>query len=182
MSEEKNKYNKAYDEGYNQGKKDDFLGNFSQNLVKGIKTPDDNERQSYNTGYEDGSSDKHDDSNSNYSGGTSGSNSSCFISTACMTSKGLPDDCNELEVLRKFRDTYVAALPNGKKLLEQYYQNAPQIVTAINKNENAKEIYDALYAEVSNSVKLILNDDNKGAFENYCRVVESLSDKFVFTN
>jgi hypothetical protein len=39
MSDEKNKYNKAYDEGYNEGKKDDLLQNFAQSLTKGYKMP-----------------------------------------------------------------------------------------------------------------------------------------------
>ena len=39
-----------------------------------------------------------------YKGDTSGG---CYLTSACMYSKGLPDDCYELETLRNFRDTWL---------------------------------------------------------------------------
>ncbi len=67
----KNKYNKAYDEGYNDGKKADLMDHFVHNLKVPFKWEDQKEYDSYNAGFNDGSSDKHDDNDSNYSGGTS---------------------------------------------------------------------------------------------------------------
>ncbi|GAB1442168.1 hypothetical protein MASR2M39_10030 [Ignavibacteriales bacterium] len=99
--EEKNEYNKAYDEGYKAGKNDDFIQNVSHSLTKGYSTGDTKITDSYNAGYSDGSSDKGDSSNSNYSGGTSENSSLCFITTACIVSKGLPDDCFELQTLMR---------------------------------------------------------------------------------
>lgn len=53
----------------------------------------------------------------------------CFITTAVCQSTGKPDDCEELTTLREFRDSYVA--PNYPELVEQYYREAPGIVTAL---------------------------------------------------
>src|SRR6185295_8850185 len=36
----------------------------------------------------------------------------CFITTACAQAQGLPDDCEELTVLRGLRDDYIRQLPD----------------------------------------------------------------------
>ena len=69
------------------------------------------------------------------------SDSWCFISTACIESKGLPDDCEELNCLRHFRDKFVGNLPCGNELIEEYYKIAPKIVSAINGTKNPNKIY-----------------------------------------
>ena len=63
------------------------------------------------------------------SSGSSGNFSAgvgCFITTVCCEYKGLADDCEELTILRKFRDTYVP-----KQLVKEYYKIAPKIVEII---------------------------------------------------
>lgn len=65
----KNKYNRAYDDGYNDGKKSDGFDQFAHSLTESIPLSDTND--SYNAGYSDGVDDKGSSSNSNYSGGTS---------------------------------------------------------------------------------------------------------------
>ena len=72
----------------------------------------------------------------------------CFISSACIMSKGLPDDCDELETLRKFRDILTAQDPGLAKLCREYYTNAPKIVEKINQSENSKAAYDKLYNDL----------------------------------
>lgn len=67
---DKNKYNRAYDNGYNDGKKADGLDQICHNTVKGVSLGDDT-NDSYNAGYSDGVKDKGNSNNSNYSGGTS---------------------------------------------------------------------------------------------------------------
>ena len=57
--------------------------------------------------------------------------SGCFITTACAEARGLPDDCEQLRVLRLFRDGYVADLPDGAEVLAEYDAKAPRIVAAI---------------------------------------------------
>ena len=57
------------------------------------------------------------------------------------------DDCYELNLLRDYRDRYLAADRKGEALIEEYYNVAPTIVNRINKEENAGEIYENIYQE-----------------------------------
>ena len=54
--------------------------------------------------------------------------SGCFLTSACVEAKGLPDDCRELTVLRNFRDTYLKASADGQRDVCEYYHVAPMIV------------------------------------------------------
>ena len=54
------------------------------------------------------------------------SGSICFITTACVTSLGCPDDGYELTAFRKFRDKWLKLQPNGVSVIEKYYAVAPQ--------------------------------------------------------
>jgi hypothetical protein len=105
--------------------------------------------------------------------------SGCFISTACVARKGLPDDCYELQVLRKFRDEFVIPRINGQELISKYYNVAPLIVQQINKQNNAGNIYDQLFIEIKKAVSLIEHKMYQSAFELYCRLVEELEGKFL---
>lgn len=55
----------------------------------------------------------------------------CFITTAVCREAGKPDDCPELTAFRAFRDNYLASCPDGPALIEEYYEIAPAIVTAL---------------------------------------------------
>ena len=57
----------------------------------------------------------------------------CFITTAVCKYLGKNDNCEELTTLRKFRDEYMLSTEEGKKLVSQYYVEAPDIVTALEK-------------------------------------------------
>lgn len=63
------------------------------------------------------------------SGGSGGS--WCFITTAICEDSGLPDDCEELTLLRKFRDEYMGRTEPLKALVKEYYETAPKIVRAM---------------------------------------------------
>lgn len=71
----------------------------------------------------------------------------CYITTAVCDSLGKEDDCEELNMLRDFRDGYMTMLPSGKQMIEEYYETAPGIVQRINLMENATQIYSKLYKE-----------------------------------
>ena len=74
--------------------------------------------------------------------------SGCFITTACIESRGLPVDCYELETLRKFRDNWVSKHENGPAEIKIYYDIAPKIVEKLNHLPNSKEIYEKIYQKV----------------------------------
>ncbi|HNS44429.1 MAG TPA: hypothetical protein PKH37_04290 [Alphaproteobacteria bacterium] len=69
----------------------------------------------------------------------------CFISTAVFKSKGLPDDCEELALLRNFRDTFLLTTTQGRLLVEEYYRIAPDICKQIDSNINSDFLYTKIY-------------------------------------
>jgi len=111
---------------------------------------------------------------------TSGSSSSgCYLTTACAVSRGLPDDCEELQTLRVFRDSYLAALPNGKAEIEQYYRMAPGIVATINQRNDREEIWNQVYMDlVEPCVHMIHAHENEAAHKCYKAYSLELSQKY----
>ena len=69
----------------------------------------------------------------------------CYITTAACQIRGMKDDCEELNLLRNYRDTYMSSLNSGEELIQEYYDIAPSIVKHINRRPDADRIYDALW-------------------------------------
>ena len=108
------------------------------------------------------------------SGGNSGSNSSssssggCYLTTACVVARGLPDQCSELQTLRAFRDGYLTKQPGGLMEIDRYYQMAPGIVAAINQRADSLAIWSRVYDElVAPCVELIHDGQNATAHKLY---------------
>ena len=112
-----------------------------------------------------------DDSCSHYSKSTSyggsGSSGGCFLTTACCAYKGLPDDCYELETMRKFRDGYIKSRPYGDELIETYYNDAPAIVEAINASDMRDEVLEEIYGDIKEIIALIESEANDDAVIRY---------------
>lgn len=98
----------------------------------------------------------------------------CFITTACVEAAGLPDDCFELQILRKFRDEYVRLLPDGEVILKAYYSKAPGIVKAISQSDSANDEYLRMFREVREAIRHILAGHNKKALDTYKQLVQRL--------
>ena len=103
----------------------------------------------------------------------------CFITTACVKSRGLADDCDELTTLRQFRDGYLKAQPGGTALIELYYRIAPRIVAAIDARETAGVEYDRLYSVIQLCVGFIKNGNNQQAKAIYTGMVKELTVKYL---
>jgi hypothetical protein len=65
----------------------------------------------------------------------------CYLTTACVAVMNLPDDCFELTMMRRLRDAYVVKLPDGEKVIADYYACAPVIVDVIESRDDADEIF-----------------------------------------
>lgn len=111
-------------------------------------------------------------SNSGYTGGNN--NSSCFLTSACVKFMGKADDCEELTVLRKFRDEYMKSTEEGAALVKEYYAVAPQIVEKIETSVDEKKYYDGIYSVVTNCVQLIKAGKNEETLKEYKAMVENL--------
>ena len=98
-------------------------------------------------------------------GKTTKTDTSCYLTSACMRyfQEQFDDNCYELRVLRWFRDNFVS-----KEDIEHYYEIAPTIVEAINKEEKSKLIYDYIYDNVVNyCVTQIENGNYDEAYARY---------------
>lgn len=104
----------------------------------------------------------------------------CYLTTACTKSKGLPDDCYELETLRRFRDTYMAFKPEGKTDIAEYYKFAPLIVEAIDNRSDSTEIWNRVYEEmILPCVRLIECEKSEEAYDKYKQFSLLLRDLYL---
>jgi hypothetical protein len=98
----------------------------------------------------------------------------CYLTTACVEARGLPDDCHELVTLRRFRDEYVRARPDGALLVSEYYEQAPKLVAAICVRSDGKQIFEGIYAEITQAVQHIERNELEAAFELYIATARRL--------
>jgi hypothetical protein len=97
----------------------------------------------------------------------------CFITTAVCKSQGKPDNCHELEVLRKYRDTWLKENHPGE--IDKYYKIAPDIVMAIDDLDNSDEIWNDIYENsIEPCVTYVECGQNKLAYEEYKSMVDGL--------
>lgn len=101
----------------------------------------------------------------------------CYLTTACMRHlmDNFRDNCEELIILRWFRDNYVS-----EEDIEHYYQTAPIIVEAINEINNNNKIYNYIYKSI---ICECINDIKKGnydfAYKRYKNSVLILEEQFA---
>ena len=104
----------------------------------------------------------------------------CFITTAVCKYYNKPDNCYELELLRNFRDTWLAAQPDGKELIEEYYDIAPDIVTALNASDEKDKVYKHIWSTYIEPCIRLIELDAKDACKNlYIKMVNELKSKFI---
>jgi hypothetical protein len=102
----------------------------------------------------------------------------CFITTAFVDILGMPDDCEELQILREFRDGAMVAVPGGKKALEQYYVVGPRIVAALmQRDEEHRKLIASTYWQhaIKPACMLIQAGYDRAAITVYERMVVELT-------
>lgn len=100
---------------------------------------------------------------------TSSGSGGCYLTSACMKyfQDKFDDNCYELTLLRWFRDNFVS-----KEDIEHYYEVAPIIVEAINKEEKSDVIYNYIY---DNIVDYCIDQIEQGNYDNaYSRYKNSV--------
>ena len=109
-----------------------------------------------------------------------GKKSGCFITTAVCDTFGKPDDCYELNMFRNFRDNWLKQQADGRKLINEYYTIAPQIVSAINALPDANLIYQQIWNKyLTKCLYFIENNKNVACKEKYMEMVENLAKKYL---
>lgn len=72
----------------------------------------------------------------------------CYITSACVAALGCSDDSEELQLLRKFRDSYMNTTDDLRNDVSEYYKVAPEIVERINSQRNFYQIYMEIYEKM----------------------------------
>lgn len=92
----------------------------------------------------------------------------CFLTSACVFHKGLPDNCSELTILRNFRDQYMAKTAYGKQLINDYYQVGPATVQAIHSHPQKAQLFTFIYDQlIQPSITFIQQGKEELAMEYY---------------
>jgi hypothetical protein len=103
----------------------------------------------------------------------------CYITTATAAALGLPDDCAELTVLRRFRDEVLLRCPSGRRDVQEYYATAPAIVAAIDRLPEAGAIYRHLYRQsIAPAVAAVRAGRHADAYAIYRRLVGEAHDRY----
>jgi len=110
---------------------------------------------------------------------TKSKKSGCYITTSCCEAMHLPDDCHELQTLRKFRDGFVSMNQSGRELIEEYYRISQPIIDAINATNDGSIIFRSLYSEIEEIVSLIDNNKPQEAYQYYYDMTMRLKKKYL---
>ena len=103
----------------------------------------------------------------------------CFLSTACTVTMRLPDDCEELEVLRQFRDTWLCRTALGREAIDEYYAIAPRIVKAINQSPSPTAEWGRVFRTIKKTVGFIEENEPERAFGVYRGMVRRLARAYL---
>ena len=102
--------------------------------------------------------------------------SGCFLTSACVEALGLPDDCEELQVLRVLRDKRKLYDDAFASLVHEYYIIAPKIVKAIDSMPECNAIYhDIYYSLVKPCVAFVKQNQENEAIKLYTDIVLKLT-------
>lgn len=103
----------------------------------------------------------------------------CYITTAMCRDTGNPDDCAELQSLRKYRDEVMLKDLEGRRLVEEYYLKAPKIVSLIDQESDHQNIYKTLRERyITPAANAADAGENDAALALYREMVESLAQKY----
>jgi len=106
----------------------------------------------------------------------------CYITTAVCEHQNKPDNCYELETLRKYRDHYLMNTKDGRKIVEEYYNIAPGLVMIMNMQKNADEIYDSIYQKyLLPCLNCIEKGSNEECRDIYMQMVRTLQNQYLYS-
>lgn len=104
----------------------------------------------------------------------------CYITTAVCECQGKPDDCQELNVLREYRDQYLMQSKEGRAMVEEYYEIAPVLVLSIGMQQKPEKIYEEIYEDyLCPCVEYVKNGQNEKCRKLYADMVGNLRQRFA---
>ena len=106
----------------------------------------------------------------------------CYITTAVCASLGKPDDCYELNLMREYRDGYLAEQAGGREIIREYYDEAPTIVKRIGRMERADAIYREIWDRyLQPCVRMIEAEQMEDCRQIYTEMVHELQKTYFFS-
>ena len=103
----------------------------------------------------------------------------CFITTAACIMLNKKKDCDELNMLRSFRDEYISDGGDGDLLISEYYRVGPMIVDKIEKDWLPNGVYIQLWNYyILPSCNRIMEKDYESAKMIYVDMVKRLCEKY----
>lgn len=104
----------------------------------------------------------------------------CYVTTAVCRNLNKGEDCEELRLIREFRDGYLAASRDGQDLIDEYYDIAPTLVKRIARDERAQEKYIWLWnTYLAPCVAYIKSGQPENCKETYCSMMEELRKEYM---
>ncbi len=108
-----------------------------------------------------------------------GQSGGCVVTSACTQARNLPDDCYELQTLRKLRG-WMKQTELGKKMVKVYEKYAPLIVEKIDALPNRKDHWEVIYKiGVMPAVKLTEEEKYNSASIHYVNMIGALADAYL---
>ena len=119
--------------------------------------------------------------NNSSSASSSKSSKGCFITTATLRAQHSLDDKHPvLQKLRAFRDEYILDLPNGKAMVEEYYEVAPRIVCVLDSLPESAILYLEIFSTyIKECVNFIDQGQCDEAVSLYETMVKTLSSRHL---
>jgi len=108
-----------------------------------------------------------------------GSSGGCYLTTSCVEAMKFHDNCLELNVLRDFRDKILMPDSSGRRAVREYYAMAPEIVLAVEEQENAQKIWQSTYSDIKRAVSLILEGNFREAFTHYQQMTLRFKENYL---
>lgn len=110
---------------------------------------------------------------------SSSSGGFCIITSAACAALNKPDDCEELNTLRAYRDEMKSINPIVAALIKEYYRVAPLLVQKINLEADAENIYADLWKNsIAKTYELIRAGKNSQATAIYIDMVQNLCKRY----
>lgn len=104
----------------------------------------------------------------------------CYVTTAVCRNLNKGEDCEELRLIKEFRDGYLASTEEGPALIEEYYDIAPTLVKRIAKDAEAQAKYVFLWNNyLAPCVAYIKAGRQEDCKETYCAMMEELRREYI---
>jgi hypothetical protein len=169
------KDNETYSQGYHDARNESNpIARLSNSIHKDFTL--DESCEIYKKGYDKGLEDRSnhgpqsDDSSSDSSSGDTkedSKGSGCYLTTACVSFAGLSDDCDELQMMRRLRDDYVAHLADGPVRIKEYYDVAPKLLNQIAVSTKQEAIFNDMLTDIRSISQMVRNGELEMAYKAY---------------